>query len=81
MPDEATGEVKAKKWICEYCAQERVINWVDPLIVSRLQGSIEDGHKKKYVTVNAQFSMAKLRRVKYSNGDTVDELLLRAKPN
>lgn len=79
--DETTSEFKATKAICAYCAQERVLNWVDPTVVPRLKDSIDSGHVHKNVTANAQFSTAKLRRVTYSNGDTVEELILRRPPN
>ncbi len=75
-PDEATDQLK-ETWICNYCAQERVINWVDPLVLSRLKRSLGN---PKNVTTNAHFSTAKLRRVTYNNGDTVDELVLRLAP-
>ena len=79
--DETTGKFNETKWICSYCAQERVLNWVDPIIVSRLEKYVAEANKVKHVTVNAQFSVARLRRVTYNNGDTVDELILRCPPN
>lgn len=77
-PDGGTGKLTTKEMVCGYCAQQRVLTWTDLLLEHRLDLSAPSD--KRVMITNASFTQARLRRVTYSNGHQVEELMVRRAP-
>lgn len=78
VPNEETGKLSTKEMLCGYCAQQRALTWNDPLLKHQIDLSVPPDKRVKIA--NADFSQARLRRVTYSNGHQVDELMVRRAP-